>query len=94
MLSIVRAGLRSLPATTLIQASLMTAVSAKSATLRVTDNIRHKHKKPMNPLRRNLSRYKDPVKMSNCSLQSGLLCGLRARGYGYLCIVVVVRIIT
>ena len=44
MLSVVRAGLRSLPATTLIQASLMTAVSAKTTTLRVTDNISNKHK--------------------------------------------------
>ena len=44
MLSVVRSGLVSLSALALIQASLMTAVSAKSTTLRVTDNISNKHK--------------------------------------------------
>ena len=42
MLSAVRSGLVSLSALALIQASLMTAVSAKSTTLRVTDNISNK----------------------------------------------------
>ncbi len=44
MLSVVRSGLVSLSATSLIQASLMTAVTAKSTTLRVTDIISDKHK--------------------------------------------------
>jgi len=50
MLSVVRTGLMSLSVTSLIQASLMTAVTAKATTLRVTDTIRHKHKKHYNEL--------------------------------------------
>ena len=44
-MSVVRSGLVSLPATSLIQVNLLTAVTAKSTTLRVTDIIRNKHKK-------------------------------------------------
>ena len=43
-MSVVRAGLMSLSATSLIQVNLMTAVTAKSITLRVTDIISNKHK--------------------------------------------------
>ena len=45
MVAVVRTGLVYLSATSLLQASLMTAVPAKSTTLRVTDTISHKHKK-------------------------------------------------
>jgi len=44
MLSVVRAGLVSLSATSPFQINLTCAVSAKATTLRVTDNISHKHK--------------------------------------------------
>ena len=43
-MSVVRPGPMSLSATSLIQVNLMTAITAKATTLRVTDIIRHKHK--------------------------------------------------
>lgn len=45
MLSVVRTGPMSLSATSPFQINLTCAEAAKSITLRVTDNIRNKHKK-------------------------------------------------